>query len=80
MVILITQVAAGLVIYFQKETLKEELSHIVGSLIEKYDPLNEDERNLQDAWDYVQTQVSHGVQQDADDAIWQCSQWPLKLG
>ncbi|NXU89142.1 CD82 protein, partial [Xiphorhynchus elegans] len=58
MIILITQVAAGLVIYFQKETLKEELSHIVGDLIENYNPLNEDERNLQDAWDYVQTQIT----------------------
>ncbi|XP_075358656.1 CD82 antigen [Mycteria americana] len=58
MVILITQVAAGLVIYFQKETLKGELSRIVGSLIENYDPLNNDERNLQDAWDYVQTQIA----------------------
>lgn len=58
MVILITQVAAGLVIYFQKETLKEELSRIVGSLIKNYDPSNDDERNLQDAWDYVQTQIA----------------------
>ena len=60
--------------------LKEELSRIVGSLIKNYDPSNDDERNLQDAWDYVQTQVSHGMQQEADDAICQCSQWPLKLG
>ncbi|NXP27747.1 CD82 protein, partial [Scytalopus superciliaris] len=58
MIILITQVAAGLVIYFQKETLKEELSQIVKDLIENYDPLNEDEKNLQDAWDYVQTQIT----------------------
>ncbi|KAM9380945.1 CD82 antigen [Phaethornis superciliosus] len=58
MVILISQVAAGLVIYFQKERLKEELSHIVGNLIKNYDPLNDDERNLQDAWDYVQTQIA----------------------
>ncbi|NXI39948.1 CD82 protein, partial [Galbula dea] len=57
MVILITQVAAGLIIYFQKETLKEELSNIVRNLIEDYDPLN-DERSLQDPWDYVQTQVA----------------------
>ncbi|XP_071414726.1 CD82 antigen [Pithys albifrons albifrons] len=58
MIILITQVAAGLVIYFQKEMLKEELSHIVKNLIETYNPLNEDERNLQDAWDYVQIQIT----------------------
>ncbi|NXT94935.1 CD82 protein, partial [Anhinga rufa] len=58
MVILITQVAAGLVIYFQKETLKEELSRIVGSVIENYGTLDDDERNLEDAWDYVQTQIA----------------------
>ncbi|NWS15835.1 CD82 protein, partial [Pachyramphus minor] len=58
MIILITQVAAGLVIYFQKETLKEELSHIVKDLIENYNPLNEDKKNLQEVWDYVQTQIT----------------------
>ncbi|NXY17321.1 CD82 protein, partial [Atrichornis clamosus] len=59
MIILLAQVAAGLVIYFQKETLKDELSNIVKDLIENYDPLNEDEmRNLQDAWDYVQIQIA----------------------
>ncbi|NXW49745.1 CD82 protein, partial [Nyctiprogne leucopyga] len=58
MVILITQVAAGLVIYFQKETLKEELSRIVGNLIENYSSPNDDEKNLEDAWDYVQKQIA----------------------
>ncbi|NWI90281.1 CD82 protein, partial [Pitta sordida] len=57
-IILLAQVAAGLVIYFQKETLKKELFHIVKDLITNYDPLNEDERNLQDAWDYVQIQIT----------------------
>ncbi|NWU91917.1 CD82 protein, partial [Upupa epops] len=58
MVILITQVAAGLVIYFQKETLKEELNRVVGELIESYDPADEDSSNLQHAWDYVQRQIT----------------------
>ncbi|NXO00382.1 CD82 protein, partial [Rhinopomastus cyanomelas] len=58
MVILITQVAAGLVIYFQKEALKEELNRVVGGLVENYDPADEDNRNLQDAWDYVQRQIT----------------------
>ncbi|NXX37930.1 CD82 protein, partial [Tricholaema leucomelas] len=58
MIILITQVAAGLVIYFQKEMLKEELSRIVQRLIEDYDPTDDEQRNLQDAWDYVQRQIS----------------------
>ncbi|XP_008933660.1 PREDICTED: CD82 antigen, partial [Merops nubicus] len=56
MLILITQVAAGLVIYFQKERLKGELSRIVGDLIENYNPEDEDERNLRGTWDYVQKQ------------------------
>ncbi|NWW80591.1 CD82 protein, partial [Climacteris rufus] len=59
MIILLAQVAAALVIYFQKEMLKVELSNIVEDLIVNYDPLNEDERrNLQEAWDYVQTQIA----------------------
>ncbi|NXR38596.1 CD82 protein, partial [Zosterops hypoxanthus] len=57
MIILLTQIAAALVIYFQKDTLKNELSGIVVDLIKDYDPSNEDKRNLQDAWDYVQTQI-----------------------
>uniref|UniRef100_A0A8B9CMQ1 Tetraspanin n=1 Tax=Anser brachyrhynchus TaxID=132585 RepID=A0A8B9CMQ1_9AVES len=57
MVILMTQVAAGLVIYFQKDMLKDELSKIVQQLIVDYDPSNGD-KNLQDAWDYVQKQIS----------------------
>ncbi|KAM7020272.1 CD82 antigen [Passerculus sandwichensis] len=58
MIILLAQVAAALVIYFQKETLKVELSGIVVDLIEEYDPSDEDKRNLQDAWDYVQIQIA----------------------
>ncbi|NWY66596.1 CD82 protein, partial [Erithacus rubecula] len=58
MIILLAQIAAALVIYFQKETLKGELSGIVAGLIKNYDPEDEEERNLRDAWDYVQTQIS----------------------
>ncbi|NXB20498.1 CD82 protein, partial [Rhagologus leucostigma] len=58
MIILLTQIAAALVIYFQKETLKVEFSNIVVDLIKDYDPSNEDKRNSQDAWDYVQTQIA----------------------
>ncbi|NXD33870.1 CD82 protein, partial [Copsychus sechellarum] len=58
MIILLAQIAAALVIYFQKEKLKVELSEIVVDLIGKYDPADEDQRNLQDAWDYVQTQIT----------------------
>ncbi|NXO65954.1 CD82 protein, partial [Phainopepla nitens] len=58
MIILLTQIAAALVIYFQKDTLKDELANIVVDLIENYDPSDEEKRNLQDAWDYVQTQIA----------------------
>ncbi|XP_046774266.1 CD82 antigen isoform X1 [Gallus gallus] len=58
MMILITQVAAGLVIYFQQEELKGELSRIVEKLIGDYDPVNGEDKNLQDAWDYVQKQLT----------------------
>ncbi|KAM7041764.1 CD82 antigen isoform 1-T2 [Acridotheres tristis] len=58
MIILLAQIAAALVIYFRKETLKAELSNIVVKLIKDYDPADEDQRNLQDAWDYVQTQIA----------------------
>ncbi|NXH53184.1 CD82 protein, partial [Rhabdornis inornatus] len=58
MIILLAQIAAALVIYFQKETLKAELSGMVINLIENYDPADEDQRNFRDAWDYVQTQIA----------------------
>lgn len=58
MIILLAQIAAALVIYFQKETLKVELSNIVSALIKDYDPAEEDQRNLRDAWDYVQKQIA----------------------
>ncbi|KAI1237951.1 hypothetical protein IHE44_0014045 [Lamprotornis superbus] len=70
MIILLAQIAAALVIYFQKETLKAELSKIVVELIENYDPADEDQRNLRDAWDYVQTQgCMDGVEQWLKDNL-----------
>lgn len=45
---------------FFPHQLKKELHDIVIDLIKNYDPLDGDERNLQDAWDYVQNQVSPG--------------------
>ncbi|NWR52294.1 CD82 protein, partial [Regulus satrapa] len=58
MIILLAQIAAALVIYFQKEKLKVEMSDIVVQLIESYDPSDENKKNMQDAWDYVQTQIA----------------------
>ncbi|XP_014805608.1 PREDICTED: CD82 antigen [Calidris pugnax] len=57
LVILLTQVGAGVLIYFQKDNLRNELSDVVKSLIKDYDPSNDDQRNVQDAWDYVQRQI-----------------------
>uniref|UniRef100_A0A8B9SQA2 Tetraspanin n=1 Tax=Anas platyrhynchos TaxID=8839 RepID=A0A8B9SQA2_ANAPL len=80
MVILITQVAAGLVIYFQKEVLRDELSKVVGDLIVNYDPENGD-ANLQDAWDYVQKQISccglNGAEDWEDNKIIKNQSMPL---
>ncbi|KGL77013.1 CD82 antigen, partial [Tinamus guttatus] len=67
LVILIAQVSAGLIIYFQKDALKEELSNIVEKLIQNYDPLNEEEKDLQDAWDYVQRQIACCGLEGAED-------------
>ncbi|XP_042294488.1 CD82 antigen [Sceloporus undulatus] len=58
LLILIAQVAAGLLIYFQRNALKAEMSEIVGDLIQNYNPYDESNRNLETAWDYVQTQLS----------------------
>ncbi|KAH0620772.1 hypothetical protein JD844_021528 [Phrynosoma platyrhinos] len=58
LLILIAQVAAGLLIYFQRNALKAEMSGIVGNLIQNYNPYDESNRNLETAWDYVQTQES----------------------
>ncbi|KAM7165398.1 CD82 antigen [Macrochelys suwanniensis] len=58
LLILLAQVAAGLLIYFQRDALKAEVSIVVHDLIRDYDPDNEDKKSIQDAWDYVQEQLT----------------------
>uniref|UniRef100_K7G1L1 Tetraspanin n=1 Tax=Pelodiscus sinensis TaxID=13735 RepID=K7G1L1_PELSI len=57
MLILLAQVAAGLLIYFQRDTVKKEMSTMIHELIQDYDPGREDKKNIQDAWDYVQRKL-----------------------
>ncbi|KAG8507733.1 CD82 antigen, partial [Galemys pyrenaicus] len=55
LLILIAQVAAGVIFYFNMGQLKEEMGDIVAEVIRDYKDSHED--NVQDAWDYVQAQV-----------------------
>uniref|UniRef100_A0A8C0G102 Tetraspanin n=1 Tax=Chelonoidis abingdonii TaxID=106734 RepID=A0A8C0G102_CHEAB len=58
LLILLAQVAAGLLIYFQQHALKREVSIVVHDLIRDYDPDNQDKKSIRDAWDYVQDQLA----------------------
>ncbi|XP_032082302.1 CD82 antigen isoform X2 [Thamnophis elegans] len=57
LLILIAQIAAGLLIYFQRNALKAEMSGIVSELVQNYNPYDETNRTLENAWDYVQLQL-----------------------
>ncbi|KAJ6667154.1 hypothetical protein lerEdw1_017132 [Lerista edwardsae] len=58
LLILIAQIAAGLLIYFNQNELKAEMSKIAVNLIQDYDPHDEANRNVENAWDYVQRQLA----------------------
>nr|XP_005302275.1 CD82 antigen [Chrysemys picta bellii] len=58
LLILLAQVAAGLLIYFQRDALKAEVSVVVRDLIRDYDPNDQDKKSIQDAWDYVQERLT----------------------
>lgn len=55
LLILIAQVAAGTLFYFNVGKLKQEMGNVVMELIRNYNASSQD--SLQDAWDYVQAQV-----------------------
>ncbi|XP_077902312.1 CD82 antigen [Ictidomys tridecemlineatus] len=55
LLILIAQVAAGTLFYFNVGQLKQEMGDVVGKLIRTYNASGQD--SLQEAWDYVQAQV-----------------------
>ncbi|XP_061466811.1 CD82 antigen [Rhineura floridana] len=58
LLILIAQITAGLLIYFQQNLLKTEMSRIIGDLIQNYNPHDDKNKTLETAWDYVQSQLS----------------------
>lgn len=55
LLILIAQVAAGAIFYFNMGQLKQEMGDIVMKLIRDYK--DQPDNSLQDAWDYVQAQA-----------------------
>lgn len=55
LLILIAQVAAGTLFYFNVGQLKQEMGNVVAELIRSYNASSQD--SLQEAWDYVQAQV-----------------------
>ncbi|KAM4845742.1 CD82 antigen [Thomomys bottae] len=55
LLILIAQVTAGTLFYFNSDKLKQEARNVVADLIKNYDANSTD--SLQEAWDYVQNQV-----------------------
>lgn len=55
LLILIAQVVAGTLFYFNVGKLKEEMGSVVSELIRNYNASGGD--SLQEAWDYVQAQV-----------------------
>ncbi|XP_027693628.1 CD82 antigen [Vombatus ursinus] len=58
LLILVAQVTTGILVYVHSDAVKEEVSTIVSDLISNYDPDNHEQKTIQDAWDYVQSQVS----------------------
>lgn len=54
LLILVTQVAAGVLFYFNMDKVKQEVGGIITKIIQNYKDGQEDK--LQEAWDYVQAQ------------------------
>ncbi|KAM8971240.1 CD82 antigen [Sarcophilus harrisii] len=57
LLILVAQVTAGVLVYFHSDEVKKEMSNIVEELIQNYDPDNYGKKTVQDAWDYIQSEV-----------------------
>ncbi|XP_038621006.1 CD82 antigen [Tachyglossus aculeatus] len=51
------QVAAGTLIYMYRNTLKEEVATVIGDLIQDYNPNDNENNSIEEAWDYVQAQA-----------------------
>nr|XP_005986977.1 PREDICTED: CD82 antigen isoform X2 [Latimeria chalumnae]XP_005986978.1 PREDICTED: CD82 antigen isoform X2 [Latimeria chalumnae] len=54
LLILIAQIAAGVLIYVQRDMLKEEMSSIVHKVILNYNPDDGESDNAEQTWDYIQ--------------------------
>ncbi|NP_001085817.1 CD82 molecule S homeolog [Xenopus laevis] len=54
LIILIAQVAAGILIYLQRDTLKTEMSSIIHDLIVTYDYEDGKNTSCETTWDYIQ--------------------------
>ncbi|XP_040183989.1 CD82 antigen [Rana temporaria] len=54
LLILIAQVAVGVFIYFQRDQLKNEMSTVLDNLIETYNPEDDENKNAEITWDYIQ--------------------------
>ncbi|XP_074086613.1 CD82 antigen [Macrotis lagotis] len=57
LLILVAQVTAGILVYIHADEVKEEMNTIVTELMMNYDPDNQEQKAVQDTWDYVQTEV-----------------------
>ncbi|XP_063802335.1 CD82 antigen [Pseudophryne corroboree] len=53
LLILILQIVAGVLIYFQKNTLKSEVSSVIHKLIVDYNP-SDTPKSAESTWDYIQ--------------------------
>lgn len=54
LVILIAQVVAGVLIYFQRESLKQEMTSVIDSLIVSYNITDGKNTSAETTWDYIQ--------------------------
>ncbi|KAM3918200.1 CD82 antigen isoform 1-T3 [Leptodactylus fuscus] len=54
LLILIAQIAAGVLIYLQRENLKNEMSTIIHELIVTYNPNDSANKSAEVTWDYIQ--------------------------
>ncbi|XP_067850404.1 CD82 antigen-like [Heptranchias perlo] len=57
LLILIAQITAGVLIYFQREGLKSEISEIVHEMIVNYNPQENTEKSFGTTWDYIQRKL-----------------------
>ncbi|XP_078076499.1 CD82 molecule b [Mustelus asterias] len=57
LLILVAQITAGLLIYFQRDELKAEISDIIHQVIINYNPLENTENSFGKTWEYIQEKL-----------------------